>query len=517
MNTPKRRPRRPRRLARPLAATLALLALATAAPLAAADSANIDPNIQRHIQRAALGSAKVSVVVMDPDTRVLLAEHNPDQTLIPASNMKLFTSGVALAILGDRFEFRTTLSVVPDPAGGDPSLLITGSGDPGFADPALLEQMGLAADELVDIWADAAADAAQRLAVDTFHEVIIDDRVFDRDRVHPTWPRDALNRWYCAEVSGLNFHANLVEVHTIHQPGNSPPRVKVIPDLPGVEIRNRARSVDKGRQTAWTARELGTNRLTLFGDVRRSGIPIEVAITDTTTLFGRYLAEKINRRGVSTGPVRLADNAETFPNAEPIHIVKTPIRTALKRCNADSYNLYAEALLKRAANHVTGAPGSWARGSAVAEMLIQRHLDRAGVSSVRVADGSGMSRDNRATTLAIAEWLTAIEEEPALAEPFIESLATTEQGTRGVRRLASANLKNEVAAKSGFLTATYALSGYLIDPDTNDSVVFAMIVNDKPNSIPAKRVHDLFIKVVQEADAWLEDNEQPDRAPALGG
>ena len=32
-------------------------------------------------------------------------------------------------------------------------------------------------------------------------EIVVDDRVFDREYVHSTWPPDQLNRRYCAQVS----------------------------------------------------------------------------------------------------------------------------------------------------------------------------------------------------------------------------------------------------------------------------------------------------------------------------
>ena len=499
----------PRRFFHALAAALALAAPAKANP------ADTDPEIQRTIASAALGSAEIAVVVMDPDSRRVISEHNPNTPLIPASNMKLFTAGTALAILGEDFAFTTTLSALPTDDPARPALLITGSGDPGFADPELLREMNLGVDELIQVWADAAADYATTINADGFSEIILDDRVFDRETVHPSWPRDALNRWYCAEVSGLNFHTNIVELYTERRAQDDPPIVRLVPDLPGVVVRNRARSVLEGRQTAWAARELGTNNLTLFGNVRRTGGPINVALTDSSSLFARYLAGMIETRGIPVGHARRARDTEVFHAAVPLHVIRTPLTTALVRCNADSYNLYAEALLKRTANEVTGAPGSWARGAAVVEMTVQNRLDLAGASSLRIVDGSGMSRDNRATALAIAEWLSVLAADPGIAPAFTASLATESRGTRAVRRLARNDLRNRLFAKSGYLRGTYALSGYLIDEASGDRVVFAMMVNNKPAAVPAKRVHDLFARVVGLADQWLEDTET--HTPAMGG
>ncbi len=58
--------------------------------------------------------------------------------------------------------------------------------------------------------------------------------------------------------------------------------------------------------------------------------------------------------------VRLAGAEEKFTTATPLAIIKTPIGDVLRRCNADSQNLYAEALFKRVGHQVTKEPGSFA-------------------------------------------------------------------------------------------------------------------------------------------------------------
>ncbi len=463
----------------------------------------LDTDVRKAVISSELGASVVGAVVMDPATGRALAEYNADDLFIPASNMKLFTSAVALSVLGEDFAFETRLSVLRDGGdGGGDVLVIEGGGDPGFGDPELLDAMGLTVEAFVGLWVDAAVGAVEEGG---FSEVVVDDRVFDRELVHPDWPRDQLNKWYCAEVGGVNFHANLVEVYAQRTGDGLPPRVETVPDYPGVLVRNRAKSVASGRQTAWAARELGTNRLTLYGDVARSTEPIEVALTGTDLSFGALLRREIRERGVEVGPVRLARAGEDLRGAEAIHIVRTPILTALARCNSDSYNLYAEALLKRTAHEVTGAPGSWARGAAVMEMMIEPRLDVAGPSSVRVSDGSGMSRENRVSPRAVAEWLSAVSREPALSEPFTSSLASAAEGTRAVRRLGRSGLENTLRAKSGYLSGVYAMSGYLVDEETGERVVFSVLLNEKPRTVPARNVHRLFERVAGLADEWLSE------------
>src|SRR5580692_10895014 len=60
---------------------------------------------------AAAHAAKVSwgILVLDRDTGETLYELNADRFFTPASNAKVFTTSLALAMLGPDFRFRTTL------------------------------------------------------------------------------------------------------------------------------------------------------------------------------------------------------------------------------------------------------------------------------------------------------------------------------------------------------------------------------------------------------------------------
>src|ERR1700758_3562684 len=72
------------------------------------------------------GIAGISVV--DLATGKAIYRRNDDKLLQPASNMKLFTSALALLRLGS--EYRFTTQILRDPSG---NLVIAGSGDPSLS------------------------------------------------------------------------------------------------------------------------------------------------------------------------------------------------------------------------------------------------------------------------------------------------------------------------------------------------------------------------------------------------
>ncbi len=50
------------------------------------------------------------------------------------------------------------------------------------------------------------AEILRRNNITTLSDVIIDSTVFDDELVQPNWPKNELNRWYAAEVAGINYN-----------------------------------------------------------------------------------------------------------------------------------------------------------------------------------------------------------------------------------------------------------------------------------------------------------------------
>ena len=76
------------------------------------------------------------LLIVDARTGDTLYEKNPDSYFVPASNMKLFTTALALAKLGPDYKFHTTLetrgTISPDGMlSGD--LILVGRGDPNLS------------------------------------------------------------------------------------------------------------------------------------------------------------------------------------------------------------------------------------------------------------------------------------------------------------------------------------------------------------------------------------------------
>lgn len=494
--------------------TTAIIALGAslALPLGAL-AQSLQSRLDMVIADSRIGATKLGVHIVNCRTGSAMASRDADRPLIPASNMKLITSGAALATLGPEYVFKTELLYLPAVEGRPEQVILRGSGDPALGDGKLLEAMGMKADDIIDAWADAIKQAGAKRP-----EIIVDDRVFDRQFVHPTWPTDQLNRWYCCEVSGLNYHANLLAIYTTPREPGRPPRLALEPSAPWLQIANKAKSVNSGQHTVWVARTPEANSFILSGDARYAADPVEVSLQNVPELVARLIGDRLADDGIKAAGTRVARAEEDFSGASVIHLIQTPMARVLERCNKDSYNLYAECLLKAMGRAVTGAPGSWQNGATVARMVLLDKLGPAAGQSITVADGSGMSRENRVTARMLAAWLHALQSDTRIAPAFLDSLAQAgKEGTLRRRfREHKIDLKNEVRAKTGYISGVSSLSGYVTSPDGSQRVAFSIIANDKPNHVTLNAIWHVQEEIVEVIDKWITRQSQPATGAAGG-
>lgn len=478
-------------------------------------AAQLAAELESIVRRSALGSTGVAgIAVVDLNTGTTIFSHLADRPLAPASNMKLLTSAAAVKILGPDFAFRTELRMTTDGR-----IVVVGSGDPALADPEVLGDRDPpeSADEFLDSFADAVK--AKRI-----NEIIIDDRIFDRELIHPDWPKDQLERWYCAPVQGVNVHANVIAFYPSPGDADTGPGAGMDPVAPWVELENRAKKISKGRNAVWVQRTESDNRFILRGSIRvPSQTPIEVSLHKPALFLGNLLADRLARSGVLVGDlpspfkaVRLAAPNESFEFTEtPLAVNFTDLPEILHRVNYDSYNLYAECLLKRMGYEVTGEQGSWTNGSSVVRMLIAEKLGPEHAASTIIRDGSGLSRENRIRASTIAQWLRAMYHDDETRPALLNSLPTAK--SKLAQRFRFSTLNNDLYAKTGTINRVRCLSGYIINHETGQGAAFSVLVNGLASGDAVANSKRLHREIVEAIDQNLGQFAMPAAQPALGG
>ena len=393
--------------------------------------------------------------MVDTANGQMLADLHGSHPMAPASNLKLVTTAAALDVLGPEFNFETLLIKRPA-ANALPALVVVGDGDPAFLDPKTLEG-GQTHPRHGD---GSLAVRRSKASSGGYRELVVDDRVFDGQGVPKTWPKDQLNRWYGVGASGLNFHDNVFYVtpHPTRKPGSG----RGCGCVSAGFFRHRSQHRRHGRPRAtriifWSP---GGGTLVIAGDVPYTPEePFRVPMANPALDFGQWFAGRLAAARVPMGPVRMAKANEPKIAAGDavIHKVQTPIQAVLNRTNRDSYNLYAECLLKRMAVKTTGRQGSFADGCAVVRAALAKRLGEPALEGYEQIDGCGLSKGNRVTSRLMALLVASVDRDPKLSPAYRQSLATPgmEDSTLE-KRFRGVKLRGQVYGKSGYITGVSA-------------------------------------------------------------
>lgn len=411
----------------------------------------------------------------------VLLSINGTTPMLPASNLKLVTTSAALNVLGPDFKFQTRLLLK------DGDLYLHGDGDPTLGDPELGAKTGWNYDTVFKQW----AEQLKKTGVTSVRAVYVDDSIFDQKFVNETWPQNQLDQPYVAEVGGLNFYFNTIDV--IAQAGARDVTVSTLPPTDYVSISTSVKV--PGKNAVGADRKAGTNELTVRGEMPAKAREQFATTVHDPGLYGAtVLAETLRREGISVGarPARTLTARQAYlqsPGAfKAVGTLETPISVALARCNKDSANLYAECLAKRLAAKATGQPGSWESSAVVRG----QYLTSIGVPAdqFKLADGCGLSRDNRVTSEMMVKVLASDFAAP-YRQTLLDSLAVG--GVDGTLSKRFTNhLKGRVHAKSGFINGVFCLSGFL-EARNGQWYAFSVLLNSVGTG---KATHERIVEAI---------------------
>lgn len=453
--------------------------------------AALNPAINAAVRQARQSCRVIGVSVVDLAAAAPVYGYDADEPRILASNTKLFTTAAALDRLGPGYMFETRVLTRGETVAGrlDGDLAVVGAGDPNisgrqhFGDPLAVFRD----------WAARLEEAGIR-RVDG--DLVLVDGLFEDQTVHPDWPRDQLAEWYEAPVSALSFSDNCALVR-IWPPagGGSRPQVELVPPVPYFDVETTATTTSsRDRHRIGVTRSADGDQLTVWGSVYRGAGPFEtwVAVRDPVEYFGEALRYTLAEEGIDvTGRIVRAEHLPAGAWRQ-VAVYRSDLLTTLEVINKRSQNFYAESVLKllgaTACRH-----GSWAGGvEAVGEFL-----ERIGLPSgtYQMADGSGMSRNNRFTARQVTTLLAAMFEHRWAAE-FLETLPHSgEAGLSWERRLAEAPYRGNVFAKTGRLNGVSTLSGYA-KGTSGRLYVFSILCNGTGSDWAAKAAQDGIVREI---------------------
>ncbi len=202
----------------------------------------------------------------------------------------------------------------------------------------------------------------------------------------------------------------------------------------------------------------------------------------------RAFTVALARRGVAVARVSSTGNApkDVLPLALDL---SDPLAEIVRTLNSESDNFVAEMLLKELGATVARR-GSTRAGAEV--VLAELRAAGVPVAGVRIADGSGLSQEDRLTTEALVSILRRGAADPAIRDAFVTSLAVAGVSGTLKKRLDRRPTRGRVIAKTGTTSTASALAGFV-----RRRYAFAIIQNGSP--VPywtARQAQDRFVTVL---------------------
>ncbi|NUN70668.1 MAG: D-alanyl-D-alanine carboxypeptidase/D-alanyl-D-alanine-endopeptidase [Bacteroidetes bacterium] len=436
-------------------------------------------------------NAHWGVLIRSLKTGETVYARNERKMFMPASNMKLLTSSAATVALTPEYRYVTRLvtsgTVKDSILYGD--LIIVGSGDPSIS--------GRFDSGRVTIAFERWADTLKQLGIRKVNGRIIgDDNCFDDEYYGAGWSADYETDYYAAQISGLCFNDNCVDITVVPSSVISAPcSLAVVPATRYVTLMNRTVTAaqDDSVNDIWFERKRGTNTIIVHGTISQGKRPwVESVTVENPTLFtAAVLKEVLATAGIQTtgDAVDVDDLSDSLQNANTRQLASftsQPFSELVKVINKPSHNMYTEQVLRTLGKEQSGT-GSMRTGRATVKPILAGW----GVDTVRlrIADGSGLSRQDLITPADIVAILTGMSKEPSF-NVFYESLPVA--GVDGTirRRMKGTKAEANVRAKTGTIGYVRNLSGYVTSAD-GEMFAFSLLANHFTVPTPAvEKVQD---------------------------
>lgn len=385
---------------------------------------------QEPFRSSALG---VLAVRANGDT---LANFGSRAKLVPASNMKLITTGLALDNLGADYRFATVLA-------GDgeqrDSVLVGNLYLIGEGDPSLGVEVGLKDPEerIFRQWRAILATAGiSRIE----GNIIADRRYFTGDGILGDWMEEDLESEDAVASAGVNFRHNY-------------------------------------RDTTYA------------GGAERSG----------AAHLAHYFREYLGPEGVAVvgGTGDDADFEELLvPEDSLRYLGKTysePLRSLVHHTNHKSDNLFAEVLFRTLGKELRERDEYGVCAALEMSLLEAMGLP---MNGVRIRDGSGLSRKNYVSPEFLVSFLLKMVERPVF-DAYVRSLPQPGAGTLAARMAsAPASVKSRIYMKSGSMDGVRCFSGYVLPESGKPEDVIAFSVMTNNNTAPSGTVLPILDRII---------------------
>jgi serine-type D-Ala-D-Ala carboxypeptidase/endopeptidase (penicillin-binding protein 4) len=428
-----------------------------------------------------LKNSAITFYCYDITAKKVVAEYNPDMSVVPASVMKLVTTASALEILGAGYKFKTVLQYTGTIDSnkvlhGD--LIIKGGGDPTLGskyfnsdDPSLFLQ------EWTTFIRNAGIDSITG-------RVIADPGIYSDEMVPATWAWGDIGNGYGAAPSGLSIYDNIciLTFKTGGKAGDSAVIDCIRPYVPDMEFINEVSAGNTTRDESYIFGAPYSNMRLIRGVLPKGQAEYEVkgSLPDPAFLAAFELTYALKQAGIGVGgsatTVRMLQFTGIYPDTKrtEIYAHQSPaLASIVYFTNLNSVNLFAEHLINQIGYVRTGSGTVTAGSGSVVDFWTKKGLNTTGMY---VTDGSGLSRFDALSGRHLVDILVYMNESKNYST-FEKSLPVAGKSGTLSHLCKGTKAQGNVMAKSGTMTRVKSFAGY-VKAKSGNKLAFAVILNN---------------------------------------
>lgn len=433
-----------------------------------------------------------------------LAQHNANTMLVPASNMKLITTGAAIHSLGKDYRFETRLGYKGTIKDGTlrGNLYILGGGDPTLGSK---DTIATALEQTFNQW----KEALDKIGIRKIEGHIVGDgRHFDGMSEEGSWVWEDIGTYYGTGSSALMFYENM-QSFTVSAGESVGAPVNIIPHYPKAPWMKFKYNCTTGEKGTGDKLYMYTGDLAPIAEIRGTyGVDKGRKQLDCSNKFpeytcASYFADWLKNRGIActkgAGDTRLQTEwMATEPDDSLITIgatVSPELERIIYTTNHASNNLYAETLFRALGKLHSGSASYELSSEALISVLKGMGLDTS--KGLHIKDGSGLSRKNYVSADFFCRFLETMMHSPVFEE-YAESLpspggnGTLNYNMKGY----SEDIRSRIKVKSGSMNGIRCYSGYIIPTEgtKTETIIFSILTNNCTS--PTWKVRQLLDKLM---------------------
>lgn len=464
-------------------------------------SGKVETALQKEINELSSDSVLVhgawGLCVMTADSGKLIAYHNMQQSLIPASTLKILTTGAAIGLLGPAFKYETTIEYdgIYDSINGiiKGNIYLHGAGDP------TLNSFRYATGDTISFFESLPFRLAWKGIKKIEGNIIGDASCFADNPIPDGWTWSDIGQYYGAGTCGLTYSDNSVSIYFNSNNEDSCNITHTKPVLEGVTYKSDV-TANAQRDEALVYGAPFGNIYYVHGYIPKGKKEFEVKASHPDPAyqcakdFYDLCGKMISITGKPTTVRRMEVlNEKVNKNRKILSIIySSPLSDIIVKTNINSDNTYTEQLLRTLGN-LKGSGGTTEAGI----LVVKKYWKSLGVNldGLYMTDGSGLSRSNGITPLVQATILHKISKQKWFAV-FLKSLPVAGKSGTMSSLCVGTLAENNMQAKTGYINRARGFTGY-VKTKSGKLVCFSLLANnyDCSASVMKKKLERILVAI----------------------